>query len=140
MFHEMLPDGNSNKISPDLRGIVLQSQIFGRARDLCMGIKTEIIASAAVQSAIVDALYKRYALSVVSDVLDNINQLLTTRRGPNESLKNFELRFATSVAKFNGNGESVKLNPSLTALTLLENACVDYSQRISILSATAPHR
>lgn len=37
-FHDQLPDSNGNKIPDALRGIMLKSQYYGRARDLCVGI------------------------------------------------------------------------------------------------------
>ena len=42
-FHNLLPDSNSNKIPANLQGVILQSQLYGRARDLCLKISsTEI--------------------------------------------------------------------------------------------------
>ena len=44
-FHEQLPDSNSNKISKALRGIMLQSHLYGRAKDLCKDIPFDEISS-----------------------------------------------------------------------------------------------
>ena len=42
-FHNKLPDSNSNKIPKSLRGIMLHSHLYGRAKDLCKEIPfTEI--------------------------------------------------------------------------------------------------
>ena len=44
-FHDKLPSSNSNKMTADLCGICLKSQLFGRALDLTKGISDEFIAS-----------------------------------------------------------------------------------------------
>lgn len=37
-FHDLLPDKNSNKISKRLHGLILRSQLFRRALELCKKI------------------------------------------------------------------------------------------------------
>lgn len=44
-FHDNLPDGNSNKISKLDRGIVLQSNFYGRAKDLCDSLDIDVVSS-----------------------------------------------------------------------------------------------
>lgn len=85
----MLPVGNSNKIGANVRGIILQSQLYVCARFLCSSIQNETIASDQGQDAIVGKLYKKDVLSAVSDFYDDLNQLHNTRRGPRASFKNF---------------------------------------------------
>ena len=136
-FHDKLPDSNSNKIPRDLRGIMLQSQLFGRAKDLCNGLDDMIIQSQDGPSAIVNAVYKRDTLSVVSNLYQNFMTLLTTRRGDAESFRNFESRFNANVTKFNAASEATKLPEAITAFMLLSNSNIDNTQRVSVLAATS---
>ena len=41
LFHDRLPDGNSNNIQSNLRVIVLEANLFGRARDICSSLTPE---------------------------------------------------------------------------------------------------
>lgn len=84
---------NSNKVGVKLRGIILQSQLYVRARDLFRAISIDTISSEKGQSAVVGTFYKLDTLSVVSDLLNDLNQLHNTLRGTSESVKYFELRF-----------------------------------------------
>lgn len=45
-FHEKLSDSNSNKITDEFRGIMLQYQRYGRAFDICKRIDRSIIQNA----------------------------------------------------------------------------------------------
>lgn len=44
-FHNMLPDSNSNNIVQNLCGVVLNSQLYGHAKDLFLGIYDPTILS-----------------------------------------------------------------------------------------------
>jgi len=35
LFHDKLADNNSNKIAANCRGIVLEANLYGRAKDIC---------------------------------------------------------------------------------------------------------
>ena len=70
-FHNRLPDSDSNKIPKELRGMMLKSHLYGRARGLCKSIADTQIQSATGANAIFKAIYKRDALSVVSEVYLN---------------------------------------------------------------------
>lgn len=137
-FHNKLPDSNSNKILTDLRGIMLQSQLYGRTQDLSKGIPDSEIQYDTGFAAIIKAVYKRDALSVVSEVYQNFIALLNTKRGHNESFKNFKSQFDAHVSRFNASSESAKWPNALTAFMLLVNASVDSSQRVSVLAAASP--
>lgn len=86
---------------------------------------------------IVNAIYKRDGLSVISKAYRIFNDLLTTKREYSESMKGFELRFAAGVAKFNGISESTKLSECLTSLMLISNAEVTDSESVSVLASAA---
>lgn len=136
-FHDRLPDSNSNKIPKELRGIMLQSQLYGRARDLCMTISDSDIQSNNGSKVVVYAIYKREARSVVSDVYQNFMSLLNTPRGSTETFKNFESRFDAQISKLNASSGSVQLPEALTALMLLANSSIENGQRVSVLAATS---
>lgn len=88
-LNEKLKSGSYNRIGPDLRGIVLKFQLYGRARDLFIGIDNDIIAPKDGQDATVGLTNKRDAFFICSDVYGDFNQLLTTRHDPEESSRNF---------------------------------------------------
>lgn len=137
-FHDNLQDSNSNKIPKIIRGIVLQSHLYGRAKDLCDSLDDDVIASEDGVQLIVNTVYKKDPLSIVSCVYTELQKLLSIQRGDTESFKTFETRFEAQLSKFNALGSSVSLPESMSALVLLANSKVDSSQRISILAAASP--
>jgi len=137
-FHDALPNTNANKLPIALRGIMLQSSLYGRAKEICRKVPDEVIRSAEGKDAIVNALHKRDALSTVSAVYQDFVTLLNVRRGENESFRNYESRFEAKVSKFRSHGDSCDLPDALTAFMLLSNSSVDNTQRISVLAAAVP--
>ena len=137
LFHDGLSDNNSNKINKQLRGIVLEGNLYGRAKDLAKSISPTELSSERGADLIVSTIHQRDPLSVVSSIYADFSHLLSIRRGSNESLRNFELRFAAQLSKFRANGQLVCLHESLTAFMLLNNADVDDAQRVAILSAAS---
>ena len=137
-FHDSLPGNHTTKIAKGMQGLLLKSQLYGQAADLCSALTKDQLKSNDGVSLIVNKIYQRDALSVISEAYDGFNLLLSTRRNPNENLKNFELRFAASVTKFNSLSDTTKLPQCITALMLLSNSGIDHSQRISVLAAAAP--
>lgn len=67
-FHGMLDDGNSNKIPRRVRGIILRSQLNGRARYLPRNLDKDVLKSEEGANKVVSAIYQREPLSVVSEV------------------------------------------------------------------------
>ena len=55
-LHSKLSDGNRNKITTKLQDLMLQSQLYGRARDLCKMIHDTTIQSDAGVEAIVQVI------------------------------------------------------------------------------------
>ena len=137
-LHDKLPDSSSNKIGSDIRGIMLKSQFYGRAKEIVKKVPDDVIESNEGAQAIVNAVYKRDALSTVSDVYQDFMRLMNLKRGPTETFLNFESRFEAQISKFNAHSETSKIPASLTALMLLANSKVDSGQRISVLAAAAP--
>lgn len=61
---------------------MLQSQLYGRARELCITISDSRTQSDNGSKVVVDAIYKRDTLPIVNDVYQNFMSLLNTRRVP----------------------------------------------------------
>jgi len=139
-FHDKLPSSNSSKIPKELQGIMLQSQLYGRAKDLVKIAEAEKIQSAEGVNAILKAMYKRDALAVVSDLYQDFINVLKNTRGQSESFKNFESRFEVTVSKFNSLSTVSKLLDARVSFILPANANADSGQRIPILAASAPHK
>ena len=87
---------------------------------------------------IVDCIYQRDAMSVVSEAIRSFNKLLNTRRNSHENMKNFESRFSAQSAKFNSLSQTTKLPECIIALMLLSNSAIDDNQRVSVMAAAAP--
>ena len=100
MFHNTLPDSNSNQIPTALQAICLKSQLFGRAKDLCSGIPDDQLVGDDAVNLIVGNIYQIDALTVVSEAYRTFNQLWNTRRGFNETIKNIDSRFSAQVYCF----------------------------------------
>lgn len=137
-FHDNFPDTNSNKIAQNNRGIVLQSNHFGRACDICDLISDEIIQSTKDVDAILGAIHKYDPLTVVSNLFGELIQLISTKRSSNETFRNFESRFNAQLSRFNALSQSTMFPNAISAFSLLANANVDTAQRISILAAASP--
>lgn len=135
MFHGSLRDTNCNNIQKNLRGICLHAQFYDRARDICKILSNEQPCRNDATALICSLLYMRDSTSAVLDVLDYRHALEDNPRSSSESFKNYELRFAAQMAKYNSHGQSVKLPESIHALLLVSNDGVDESQRVSVLSA-----
>lgn len=136
-YHDMLPLNSTNRIAKKVRGILLKSQLFGRARDLVRSLDWSLIQSEEGAEHIVRAIHKSDPLTLLSDIFGDFNRLIVARRGESESFKGFEGRFAALVSKFNSHSVNTSLPESLTAFLLLFCARVDDTQRISILSAAS---
>ena len=66
LFHDGLADNNSNKINKQLRGIVLEGNLYGRAKDLAKSISPTKLSSERGADLIVSTIHQRDPLSVVS--------------------------------------------------------------------------
>lgn len=132
-FHDMLPDTNSNKITSDLRGICLNSQLYGRDYDLCYTLSDADIMDDDRASKIVAAIYVRDLVAVKREVYSDFNQLLSVNRGPSESYQSYENKISAQVAKISAHGKELAIHESLLAMMLLSGINVDDAQRIPIL-------
>lgn len=80
---------------------MLQSQLYGSASDLCKKNSSEEIQSDAGVEAAIRTVYKHDPLAVVNDLCSIFLKVLNTKRGTNETFKNFESRFKAQVSKLN---------------------------------------
>lgn len=78
----MLPATNPKEIDKRLQGIMLKTQLYGREKDLCASIISTGIASEEGLAAIVPAIHKQDALSVLTKVYQDSFDMLNTKRGP----------------------------------------------------------
>ena len=116
----------------------MQSHLYGRAKDLCKEILFNKITSEDGVDKICKALYKKDALTIVSNAYSDFQNLVSTKRGNNESFRNFESRFTASIAKMKSHSSNALLE-SLTDFMLLSNSNNDANQRISILASATSH-
>ena len=137
-FHDNLEISNSNKIPQKLQGIVLLSQIYGRATNLVKKVPQEDVESEDGAMHVARAIHKRDLLSVVTDTFHRYLELMRTKQGDNETFKNFETRFDSQVSRFNASCKGSELPPALFSFLLLANSRIDTSQRISIISSALP--
>lgn len=133
----MLLANSSNRKPKELHDHTLHAQLYERALGLFQAIPNDKINSAQSPDAIVDALYKRDPLLVVTSLFNNFYSLLATKRGVNKTYKYFDFRFSTSVSRYSSHPKSATLPDSNIALMLLYNSVVSDSQRVPILSAAA---
>ncbi len=133
-FHDSLTDQNSNKIQKEQRGLVLHTQLYGRAEDRTRHMTIEDLQKESAVSDIIKCVYQRDPLTVVSDVYKDLETLLNTKRAANESFKNFESRFSAQLSKFNSHGDTARISESMAAMIFMNNASVDDAQRVSVLA------
>lgn len=117
---------------------MLESQIYARALYLCKYISDDVVTSEDEADALVNALFKRDHLEVVSEAYHDFTALLAMKRGSDENFHNFESRFSAYVCKCSAQSDDAKLPEVLTAFILIANSNVDNSQRNYILAASAP--
>jgi len=108
-FHDVLPESNSNKMPVNLPAICPKSQMYFCSKELCSGISDADLLSPEGVSLIINYIYQRDSLSVVSEIYSSFNQLWNTHRGNTESMKNFESRFPAQVSTFNSISRTTKL-------------------------------
>ena len=137
-FHDALPDSNSNKIPLQLQGIILKSQLFGRAQDLVSSIGYEDIRKPDWALTIARPVHKVDALSQVNNMSQQFFKLLDTVRSEKEDMTGFESRFQAQICRFHEAAGSSVLPESLLALMLMKNARVENQQRVSVLAPIAP--
>lgn len=136
-FHANISEAKSNKISPMNQVIVLLSHFYGRAKVLCKSIPDFVVCNEKRVEAIVGAFHKRDLLSVLLSVYGELITLMTAKRTPNETPKNFELRFNAELTRFNSLATNTALFGTVSAIISLANANVDANQKVSTLAAVS---
>ena len=81
-----------------------QSHLYGCAKYLCKDLTSEEIDSDNGVEKICKTLYKKDALTAVSNACGEFQNLLLTKRGSNENFQNFESLFAAAIAKMKSIG------------------------------------
>lgn len=137
-FHDTLLDTNNNKVPAALQGLVLLSQLYGRAKDLAKKVSEADLSTDDGALRVAEAIHKTDALSIVTDVYERFSSVLATKRSDNESLKNFETRFDAQVSKLHSITGDKKLPDSLVSFILLNNSNIENNQRVTVLASCAP--
>ena len=89
---------------------MLQSNLYGRAKDLCKDTRFDEIEFEDGVDRICKTLHKKDALTFVSNAYSDFQNLLPTKRGCNENFQNFESLFTASIAKMKSHGFRARLN------------------------------
>lgn len=79
-IHNNLDDNTSNKISKTTRGIVLISNLYGRARDMIRSVRQEVLDDNESTNVVVDVFFKNGPLSVNRRVSENLQLFLSSQR------------------------------------------------------------
>lgn len=79
-FHDLLDDSNFSKIPKCLCGTILPSQLYGRAKYQARVIDKRIFKSEKGAQEIVECIYKRVPLCVVTEVHADLSRWLTPAR------------------------------------------------------------
>lgn len=136
-YHDLLSDSNSNKLPKNVRGITLNSQLYGRVRDLVRSVPPGELECDEGTDHVVAAIYKRDRLTVLSDVNTDFNNVVNARRGTDKAFRNYEVRFQALLPKLFCHGSSLQMQEPITAFMLLFSSQMEDNQLISILAATA---
>ncbi len=137
-YHDLVPSDRAQKIPKNVRGLILQGQLFDRASDLVKAIPPHILMSDDGVFAFANAIHKFDALSATTDAFQSFLTALLCVRGTTETFTNFESRFEATLCKVrNAYGTVVVMPDVFWDLMLLSNARVDPSHKVSILARIA---
>lgn len=134
-YHDTLPDSNGNKVLKASRGMILHSQLYGRAKIRGDALEDSLLCSEGGIDAIVDAVYKMDPLSVCNGAYSDYVKLLSIRRSSTETYANYEGRFSDALTKLNSSSAFVSIHVRLAAWSLIHNANIDPSQHLGVMSA-----
>lgn len=120
-YYNILLDTNPHKIFRSACGVILKSQLFGRAKILCDVIDHTILRSEDRMAEIAGKTYKGDALSICNEAFTDFTSLLSTKRSNTDIFPSFQLRFNASVTMLNSNCSAVAIPETLTAWLLVHN-------------------
>lgn len=111
------------------QGIVLKLLSYGQAADQCAKMTKKQLKSEHGVELIVNAVFRRDFMPVISEAYKRFSDLLSTRRGLHESLKSFGACFSPRFAKFNSISDTSKLpmHKRFDAFMLLNIASIEHS-------------
>ena len=130
-----LPDSNSNKIPANLQGMMLHSQIYGSARDVCLNMSSSEIQISHGAMQIAKAMHKSDPLSLVNNAFRKSQEFLSIIRGSAESMINFERLFDAALCRLNVVCKNSQLPNSTVAFLALSHANI-YSSHLMSISAS----
>lgn len=113
------------------------SHLFGNSATVSRTTIQEVIDADDGTCLVVDAVPKKYELSVVSDVSTHLQNLLRCVQRGKEPFRLFGARLNAQLHIHNVLGSAAMLREPVSALLLLKDASADNAQSISILAASA---
>lgn len=141
VFHDNLFKNSGFWIRKKNRGIVLISELFESAKDVCHAVRDEVLASNDSLKPAVETVYKRDPLSVIAHIFEELQKLVFNQGAKYKSVWCYELRFNAQICKYNSLWEAVQFWNAMAAFYafyVLANANVDSSQRLSIRAVAYP--
>lgn len=108
-YLDTLRESRSNNVLPSVQGVVLKSQLYCEAADFCSQLTNEQLKAEGSVQFIIDTVYQRDFVSVISEAYEGSHKLLNTRRSDSESLESIEMRFSAAVVNFSSLSTTSKL-------------------------------
>lgn len=133
----MLPETSLIKYFKNVCVMVLESQLYGCARDFFCSILSDKIQSENSALHVVNGLQKRDCHSVLSTMKSGFNSLVNCRHGTSVLFESYETGFGSIFFKFIAHGDSLEMPKQITAFSLMASARITEIQRVSTLAATA---
>lgn len=131
----MLLDADSNKNPKRLCWLKLRAHLYHRVFNSYRPIPIETLHSDDGEDTVVNFLFKRDPLPIVSRLYNDFSTLLNSKRKRNELFINFKSRFATRTSRNYTPRSSIFLPSSIASIMFLANANVGDSQSVLLLSA-----
>lgn len=135
VFHDTLTNPNSNKARKTCSGMILQWQLYGRAKIRGSALANDFPLSEDGVGAVADSVYKMDSLSAGSAAYSDYVKLSGTGRGPNETLSNCEDRFTAALTMLNFNLDAVSVPATLVAWSFIYSANIDLSHYLGAMSS-----
>lgn len=96
-----MPEINVNKIPSSLQGIILKSQLYGRAVIIYKKVSKGTVMSPDEAMPTARAFHRCSTLSAITGTYDKFSAILLTKREASKTLKNLESRLDALVCSFN---------------------------------------
>lgn len=136
-YHTCKTDNNPNEFPGNVRGTILNFQLYGCARDVVCCVASGKLQSSYNASFIVDAIFNRDPLAVLADMYAKLNYFVSARRRSNRLFSKYLLRLSALVSKLDSDKSSISHPEYITAFMLMASAVINDSHRVSIVAVAA---